>query len=357
MTTDDKYEVRLAGDADRQDVVRLVSEWIGHDATDRFEWLYRSNPHGVALSWVAADRTTGAIDAVTSVFPRHVLVDGQRRIGSIGGDAYVAPAARRRGLATRMHESCRSDMGLETVEFMYGVPLVHNLRALLKAGTTEVGTFHLYVRTLSASHLAERFAAKAQDRFRVRLPPVAVRPVATAAQAFTNRNLPSGDSLVARPTRLFGEAWDRWFSDHAPEIGVCCVRDSAYLNFRYSPGSKTSLEPYIVEEGEQIRGMFTLDREGNTARVYDFFAGTDVRNMRAVIGTLVRTATESGYERLEFETTAFAGLTAELVRAGFIERPPGESSTFQVLAGDAVARAGSLFAANGWYFLHGDQDL
>ena len=84
---------------------------------------------------VAYDAEDGTPAGLTSVFPRKVSVDGRLRLGAMGGDGYVRPAFRRRGLATALHAASRAAMRAEGVEFMFGPPLPHNLGALVKAGS------------------------------------------------------------------------------------------------------------------------------------------------------------------------------------------------------------------------------
>ena len=62
------FDVREAGGDDARDrarVIALVSAMFRADATRRYEWLYRANPHGVARSWLAIERATGDAVGVT----------------------------------------------------------------------------------------------------------------------------------------------------------------------------------------------------------------------------------------------------------------------------------------------------
>jgi GNAT superfamily N-acetyltransferase len=97
------FEIRAADDDDRHHIIRLMGNVYARDMAGRYDWLYRSNPHGSALTWVAIERASGEAVGCTSVFPRRVIVNGRERTGSIGGDCYVEPRVRRRGLATALH--------------------------------------------------------------------------------------------------------------------------------------------------------------------------------------------------------------------------------------------------------------
>src|SRR5262245_14601274 len=98
--------VRRATSNDRPAVLALLAEYLpGADVGARYDWLYRANPHGRAISVIAFDGTSGAPIGITSIFPRRVHVAGVARLGSMGGDGFVRPAFRRRGVATRLHKA------------------------------------------------------------------------------------------------------------------------------------------------------------------------------------------------------------------------------------------------------------
>src|SRR5580704_15999728 len=131
------FHIARAAAPDRPTVLRLLAEYLpGTDVVRRHEWLYEKNPHGRAVTFLAVGKD-GTPLGLTSLFPRRAIVDGVIRTGSIGGDGYVRPAFRRRGVATALHRACldvlRADPG--AIEFMYGPPVANNLAALLRAGS------------------------------------------------------------------------------------------------------------------------------------------------------------------------------------------------------------------------------
>src|SRR5256885_9566209 len=129
------FLMREAAHADKDIVIAIVSKMWGEDITARYEWLYLANPHGRALTWLVIEQATGEAVGCTSIFPRKVIVDGRERTGSIGGDCYIDPRARRQGLATALHRLSLTQMREHGVDFMYGPPNPNNFAALVKAGS------------------------------------------------------------------------------------------------------------------------------------------------------------------------------------------------------------------------------
>lgn len=354
------YLIRQATDDDRADVIRLVSEWYKRDVTDRYEWFYRQNPHGKAISWIAQDEATGSVDAVTSVFPRRVHVDGVQRLGSIGGDAYVAPRARRQGLATRLHAASRADMGPGTVEFMYGVPLIHNLKALLRAGTSEVSVFRRYVRPLTRDFMTPRIRARTPTWLERAIPDTLMDRVGDGAIAVLNRKdrRTEGAFAVEEATE-FGDEWDEWEAANVPATGICCVRDSAYLSFSYTAEKRKTRTPYYVRRDGELFGMFTLESASGRkdATAVDVICAHDDESFRTMLSLMTGKAIGDGFQSLSLNMTPYRNLPTVLKEGGFIERPADESSVFQVLSPDLGHPATDLEQSEGWYFQHGDQDL
>src|SRR5690348_4112158 len=125
----DELRILRAGEQDRPTVLSLLAEHLpGTDVARRHAWLYEQNPHGRAVTFLAFG--SGGVPAgLTSLFPRRVVVDGHLRTGAMGGDGYVRPVFRRRGVATALHRACLATMrgahdrgDPEAVEFMFGAP-------------------------------------------------------------------------------------------------------------------------------------------------------------------------------------------------------------------------------------------
>jgi GNAT superfamily N-acetyltransferase len=354
-----EFEIRPATDADQVDVIRLVSEMHGYDVTPRVEWLYRGNPHGVARSWIAVASGSGRVEGVTSVFPRCVIVDGTERLGSIGGDCYVAPAARRRGIATRLHEATRDGMGACGIDFMYGAPLVDNLRALVRAGASEVTDLKRYVRPLSGEFL-EDLAPKLPAVARGLLSGGFAQLVAWNALAVLGRGAVRSDpDVVVTDSVEFGAEWDEWVVEQYPADGVFCVRDSAYMKFRYTTNAPARYTPYFVRVRGDLCGMFALERatDGQAARLGDVVSPVDEPSVRRILRAAADVAAKSGNKRLDVQATPHPTMDASLRAEGFWERDRDDPWTFQVLAATGVEHGPTINASASWFFMEADQDL
>jgi len=323
------FVIRRATPADRAEVVRLVSEMFDADISERYEWLYRANPHGEAITWLAFEpENLDEAVGLTSVFPRRVTVDGEARVGSIGGDCYVMPKVRRRGLATKMHRACFADMRPAGVDFMYGPPLPNNLRALLKAGSTEVGVYRRFSRPLTGGASL----------------PLALldRVTRKGTHSYTVSELASFDDEV---DALFGQA--------TPPGRVCPVRDAAFLTWRYFAPKGTTQVPLGVRRGGKLVAFAAYEAKDKEAVIVDVL-GVDQEATDAAIQLLVERAKAEGRERIDYYVTPGSLKSGQLTRRGFVGR---EDRIFQVATTDGETKLGVLCDPGSWFVTEGDKDM
>src|ERR1041384_6339830 len=129
----------------------------GVAAAARLAWLYEKNPSGRALTWIA--REDGELAGCTSYFPWRLLLDGELRLCALGGDGYVRPKFRRRGLGALLHDAARADMQRTGIGCMYGAPGAMNLTPLKHGGSREIGHVARWARPLRGRAIGVQHSA------------------------------------------------------------------------------------------------------------------------------------------------------------------------------------------------------
>jgi GNAT superfamily N-acetyltransferase len=316
--------IARAAPSDLPIVLTLLAEHTpGTDVVRRHAWLYERNPHGPAVTFLAFD-DDGTPMGLTSLFPRRVLVKGEIRIGAIGGDGYVRPAYRRRGVATALHRAClalmeenlRAGVG---VEFMYGAPEPHNLGALERAGSRTITRLRRYGRSGPIQAIFRLGGALRRQR-RTRLDAL--------------------DGADPRVSRVFAEA--------AAGAAILPMRDPAQYAWRFRAPSRAQ-HGFAVLEDEQVVALCALERKGSTVALVDFLAPHDRWS-----ATLRGAANAAGGETLTTITTDGSSAATDLVCAGFL---PRESKGFQILAPDTHPRLSTLLDPGSWHYVWADGDL
>ncbi len=316
--------IARAAPSDRPTVLTLLAEHTpGTDVARRHAWLYEKNPHGPAATFLAYDED-GTPIGLTSLFPRRVLIKGEVRIGAIGGDGYVRPAYRRRGVATALHRAClalmeenlRSGHG---VEFMYGAPEPHNLGALERAGARAMTRLRRYGRSGPIQAIF-RLGGALRGQKRARLDPL--------------------DGVDPRVTEVFAEA--------SVNAAILPVRDPAHYAWRFHAPSRAQ-QAFAVVEDSKVVALCALERKGSTVALVDFLAPHDRWS-----ATLRGAANAAGGEMITAVTTDGSSAATDLVCAGFL---PRESKGFQILAPHDHPRLATLLDPGSWHYVWADGDL
>jgi GNAT superfamily N-acetyltransferase len=303
----------------KRDVLKLLAEHIPQtDVARRYEWLYEQNPHGRAVTVIAYGTADGEPLGITSVFPRKVLVSGEPMLGSIGGDGYVRPLARRRGVATALHNASLSAMREAGIQLMFGPPEPHNLRALLRAGSRVVTTVCRYARPGALQRVSRCFSGMLRKNNTVLSP------------------LEGVDSRVL-------EVWERAVS---PGM-VMPVRDPAHYAWRFGAAPSGTQKAFAVMQDGHTRAICALERRGRRVAIVDLLAPRDgyAGAVRAVADACDADVVTTQMNERSPEAWAF-------FTAGFL---PRETKFFQVLAPESAHPA--LFDAARWYYTWGDGDV
>ena len=341
------FIVREMTDADLERVKALIAKMSPGDVEARYRWLYESNPHGRALTWVAIDRETGDTAGCTSVFPRRVLVERWRRVGSIGGDCFVEPRFRRKGLATALHRASFSMMRDKGVDFMYGPPVVNNLAALIKAGSYGVTGYRRWVRPLTGGGAYRAAFSREPSRLEARLADLPV-------MLFDQLTRADAREFQLEPVREFGAEFDDLFERVAVKHKIACVRDSRYLAWRYLDSPNQRQVPFAIKRSGELIGLLVLEINGEKSGVVDLFMKPEPNLIDASLQLAIGYATEAGCSSLELSLTDGSVLSERLRASGFIRR---DERGFQVAVASSDPQFEALTHEKSWHFMEADQDL
>ncbi len=179
-------------------------------------WQYWDNPYGATSSWVAEE--DGTVLAHYAAFPIPGRLAGQAALVAMGADAATRPAARGRGLFTKLAEAAWQGAADEGCRVVLAAPNPNSLRGAVKAGMVEVADLPAFVRPLDDAWLADRF----------RIP----RPAAALGRALAFRGRTGGlrGEEVDRPPRGLDALWART----APYVPWAVAADAEWWRWRYA---------------------------------------------------------------------------------------------------------------------------
>ncbi len=330
------YHVRLAGPGDRGEILELVGELFGRDGASgidvarRHTWLYEDNPHGPAVTWLAIDDDTGATAGCSSFFPRRMTLHGHSVRGALGGDCWVRPRFRRRGLGTALHRAARRDMRALGIEVMFGTPLLANRTPLREAGSRDVAHVARYVRPLGAAAFGVR--ARAVDRL--------------ASALLAPRARARLDPIVGPDARV-DEVWRAVRRD----IGIGTARDAAMYAWRFVASPSRRQRAFVVVDGGSPVATCALERVGPSLRIIELVAPP------GAWGAALAAICDHGRDAsvVEVRLTRSEAAAHRLWRHGFIER--GGVIPLNIVLPEGDPQAELFWGDSRWYFTSLESDM
>lgn len=344
MSEKGDYAIRRidhANPEDRSLALGILREYFASipgkpDADARYQWLYLKNPSGLARTYVACAKDTGAAVGITSLFPRAVQVDGARLTGAIGGDGYVTPAFRRRGIVTVLHRMAHAEMD-DGLSFMFGPPEPNNLRALLQSGALIVGGVRRFTRPLKTRGLGRRR----------RVPAVLTDVLDSLLSARSSRL--KVETLGAGPDPRVDEVWRAAAKERSVRRDVVPVRDAAHYAWRFGiTGPQRGV--IITDRGRPV-ACAAIERLDGHVAVVDITCSTKL--FRPVLGAILHACKGDDVVSIQVHVPS-RRKELSLLASGFV---PREVKPFQVqLPADHPNRA-SLTRPSAWHYMWGDGDL
>lgn len=325
------FEVRLATPADRADICALIGEMIpGVDIAARWKWLYETNPGGPALTWIATE--DGQVAGCTSFFPFRLWLDGHEVRGALGGDGYVRPAFRRRGLGGLLHDASRRAMPEHALGCMYGAPGAMNLTPLKHGGSRELGHVVRWARPLRGAALG------AKSTLLDRALGIALRPL-TGAEL---------EPMLPHDARV-DEVW----RSARTGLRLAAVRDAAFYTWRFLEAPAQREPAFVIVDGGRPIGACSLEamHGGHTQRIVDLVAieGKWHACLRAIARHCAR---HTDARTLDIKLFAIDGRKRHMLRSGFTER---EQKPFLCMIPTGGDRR--FLDPQRWFYCGADSDL
>lgn len=315
------FTVRFANPDDAPAIRSVIAELMPElDHARRHQWLYEDNPHGRALTWIAVEDDTKEVAGCTSFFRRTLIVDGKEVGGALGGDGFVRPRFRRRGLGAAMHRASRAGMSEHGIAVMFGTPMPANLTPLTQAGARSITETVQYARPILPGALGG-----ALDRL-----------IAPARL----------DPMVEDDPRV-----DAVWSETAPELGIATVRDARFYTWRFLRSPSQAQHPFVIVDGERPIAACALERLGNGLRIVDLIAP------RARWGQALRAiaARVRDCRTLQMKLTREDYQARRLWLQGFVPRE--SKKDLNLLLPEHSPDEATFYDPARWYFTWAESDL
>ena len=113
---------RVSLPQDRPEMIDILNRNFGDGQEHRFDWRHSLNPAGESWSWFLYDTSTLTTVAMTTLFPRHMLVNGKKTRGGQVGEFAVDSSHRSLGPAVQLQRATFEPVNAGDLSFCYDCP-------------------------------------------------------------------------------------------------------------------------------------------------------------------------------------------------------------------------------------------
>lgn len=318
-----------------------------------YQWLYRENPHGEALTWLAILRGSEEIIGCTSIFPRKVWVRDRVTLGCVGGDTFIDPMFRRRGIATELLRVSREGMAKSGIRFHYGFPNAENFVPHLKVGSIHPGDFQEMRILLRIEPVLKKL--KLGGKLFAGLSKFGDKILSLYIEARLPKSINWDENI--KIISNFDNKFDKLVETVVPSFNICGIRDSNYLNWRYCKNPMKAHTILSYDEKDISHGFAVLQFIGNRYYIFDFFVKTEDKLVENFISALVKFALSKGSELITWGINPTGPYVKNFLRCGFNLQNNLTYRTFHVLPPDDDSDLEYLANLKNWYLTFGDYDI
>src|ERR1039458_1291500 len=147
-------------ESDGQELVDVLQMNLPYRPHARFfQWLYRKNPEGEALAWVATDSHSKRIVGVAAAFPRRIYSGGAEARGYVLGDFCISPEHRSLGLALTLQRACLDGLSAGDADFVFDFPSRPMLAVYARLRIKKTETLIRYAKLLRVDRKVAQYVS------------------------------------------------------------------------------------------------------------------------------------------------------------------------------------------------------
>ncbi len=155
---------------------------------------------------------------------------------------------------------------------------------------------------------------------------------------------------------IFDNQFDRLFEEGVRSKGICGIRNSRYLNWRYIENPLYTIETAMIRKRGKLAGYIIYLIEEGVAVMKDIFSIKDEEVEMNLVCKWIQYIKEKGVYSISaifFNTNRWIKIFEDF---GFISRPEDTSSVF-VYTNPTNKFANRLLNSENWYMTAGDRDV
>ena len=309
----------------------------------RFDWLYRSNPHGRAAAWLMRDTLIGEVIGAAAAFPRRVMINGRPARCWVLGDFCVSDRHRSLGPAVKLQRACLDVLSTDQGEFCCDFPSAAMMAVYRRLAVSASLPLVRFAKPLRADRLVRRSLGNTV------VGGIATRlaNVVLCLRDWAGDGPPGLEFAVHKGP--CGEEFTVFSAKAMPSHGVVAERTADYLTWRYLAHPRVSYEILTVRKKGALTGYVVFTQQGEDASISDCVVNGDRHTTRALLHELVSLLRGRNAGLVNVPILEDHPLATILLELGF---RPRESSPMVVYPPSYTAGHPTVQ----WHIMSGDRD-
>ena len=292
-----RFDVRRAVPAEFDRIYDLVNEAFGFKRSrQRYEWMYRRNPHGTARCWIAIDRASGRLAGSTASWPWPMARGMQCLEGTQGGDWAIAPEWRRQGISElradvrRSHAWHGKTIGLSWPNEKSRGSGIKRGRSADIVGPVPKALLMLDTRAYLAARAWPALVSAAGGML-----------ADTALTAWRRLVIRGGAGMAVEAVRRFESSFDDVTQRCMIWPGFWSPHDADFLNWRYLDHPTAQYAAFALVDGRTLAGYYVVKIDGPASWLMEFVTPVSPRRLGAALMLhLIETVRAAGCTHVKF---------------------------------------------------------
>ena len=325
----------------KQEIISFWEKYLPGTPPERFDWMTKGNPAGLAIWFFAFEENTGELAGMISLMPRTLFINGQVVRAGIMGDLTVADRYRVFGPALQLIKTAITNMPELGMEFIYTIPNRESEKLIERAGFKKAIKLKTYAKPISLFYYLKKY-------FPTFIAKIAAPLFDAILRLFFRESNISTDGVfeeVDAPDGLFDEFWEKIRSMTRGPIGE---HNLQFINWRYS---KNPMQPFRIisykEDSKKLSGYIIFSAENNRIEIYDIVSLND-RHTDILLKKTIEITRKGNFQSIYFTVLDNGEWAKKLRSFGFFDAKNYIDVYYFLDSGISL---------DGWNFFQGDRNI
>jgi hypothetical protein len=246
----------------RKDKDIIIDFWNKNNEkklNDKFDWMYLSNPDGLASTWLIRHKDGSELVGMASVFPRRFRYRDKTFIAGIQGDFFIHSEHRSFGPALMLIRAILNSLVESNYDFLFGFPNKKADPIFKRAGYRNLGVTKKYVRLFDIRRLLSE---------RTPIPGVLLGPISTVSNQLLKLVYPDAWIFnLGRFAASISDTFDfdiQYLSEHYHQNYFTSYKTRDYLKWKYEQDPDDENKFFVIKDASnQVVGCIVFCIEDN----------------------------------------------------------------------------------------------